>query len=391
MIRLALAQMNATVGDFQGNSQKILECMDRAQEQEADLVAFPELALCGYPPEDLLLKDYFITDNLKNLERLAKKTKGGVAVVGFVDKDTKGHIYNAAAILSKGKIQGIYHKEELPNYGVFDEKRYFKEGENNIIYGLGYDYFAINICEDIWVDNSIYKRQALQGASLIVNISSSPYDVDKDKLREDIVKRRAQETNSFVAYVNLVGGQDELIFDGGSFISTPQGKLMARAPRFEESLLVCDLAVSISRERKYKPFDIVPVGGSGKKHKTKITPLLAKPLDKAQAVYKALVLGTRDYIHKNGFQKVLIGLSGGIDSALVAKVAVDAIGKENVVGVTMPSRYTSKGTNTDAKQLAENLGMALEEIAIEDIFKSYLQTLEKIFEGTKTGIAEENI
>ncbi|MGE0267774.1 MAG: NAD+ synthase [Candidatus Omnitrophota bacterium] len=392
MLRLSIAQINPIVGDLNGNKRKILDFINKAKNLQADLVVFPELAVCGYPPEDLLHKEHFVSDNLRTLKNLAKEVSGITVVVGFVDIGNKKEIYNAAGILAQGEIKGIYHKEELPNYGVFDEKRYFTPGNNNNIYTLGYDYFAVNICEDLWIENGIYQKQALQGASLIINISSSPYDIQKHRSREKLVKKRAQETNSFFCYANLVGGQDELVFDGGSFIVNPKGKIMAEAHRFEEDLIAVDISLSESRERKYKPFDIVEIMQPIHKNKTRtISKYLNKDLKPIEGVFKALVLGTRDYVFKNGFQKVLLGLSGGIDSALVAALAVEAVGAENVVGVTMPSRYTSKETKSDAKTLAKNLGIEYLEISIEGIFKSYLDTLSGPFKGIKADTTEENV
>jgi len=392
MLRIAIAQINPIVGDLASNKEKILNFINNAKDLQADMVVFPELAICGYPPEDLLHKDHFNTDNLKFLKKLAKQVQDITAIVGFVDVGSKKEIYNAAGILAQGEIKGIYHKEELPNYGVFDEKRYFTAGSNNNIYALGYDYFAVNICEDLWVDNGIYQKQALQGASLIVNISSSPYDIHKHELRKKLLKKRALETNSYYCYANLVGGQDELVFDGGSFIVNPKGAILTEAKRFDEDLIAVDMSLSESRERRYKPFNIVEINPSVKKTKTvSIGKYSNKKLSSIESIFKALVLGTRDYVHKNGFQKVVLGLSGGIDSALVAAIAVEAIGAQNVVGVTMPSRYSSKETKSDAKLLAENLKIECLEISIESIFKSYLDTLSGHFKGFAPNITEENI
>lgn len=392
MLRLAIAQINPTVGDLVGNKKKILEYINKAKDLQSDLVVFPELAVCGYPPEDLLHKEHFVSDNLTVLKKTAKEVHGITAVIGFVDIGKKKEIYNAAGILAGGEVKGVYHKEELPNYGVFDEKRYFTAGNNNNIYALGYDYFAVNICEDLWIENGIYQKQALQGASLIINISSSPYDIQKHPSREKLLKKRALETNSYFCYANLVGGQDELVFDGGSFIVNPKGKIIAEAQRFKEDLIAVDLSLSESRERKYKPFNIVEIKQPVNKNKTKtINKYLNKNLNLIEGVFKALVLGTRDYVLKNGFQKVLLGLSGGIDSALVAAIAVEAIGAENVIGVTMPSRYTSKETKSDAKTLSKNLGIEYLEIPIEGIFKSYLDTLSGHFKGAGADTTEENV
>ena len=370
MLRLALAQINPIVGDLKGNQQKIVDYIKQAQAQHADAVIFPELALTGYPPEDLLLKDHFIADNIKALQAVIKHTKGVTAIVGFVDRDKNGNLYNAAAVIENGKFKGVYHKQELPNYGVFDEKRYFKPGNENKIFSIKGVKVGINICEDIWVDKAAYYQQAKKGAKLLINISSSPYDLNKLQARQNLLKRRVKETKTFVCYVNLVGGQDELVFDGSSFVMDPKGRTLAMAKEFDEDLLIVDL------------------NSSKKKLVEKRT---IKALSQIERIYKALVLGTHDYVKKNGFQKVCVGLSGGIDSALVAEIAVNAIGKNNVIGVSMPSRFSSEGTKLDAKRIAESLGIQFLEIPIEPIFNSYLKILADAFKGLKSNSAEENI
>ncbi len=375
MFRIALAQINPTVGDLAGNSQKILRFVQKAKNLEADLVVFPELAVCGYPPEDLLCKEHFVRDNIKAVNQIAKDIKGIAAIVGFVDLDKQKNLYNAAAVIQEGKIKGVYRKQALPNYGVFDEKRYFKSGNQNKIFSLGKTRFAVSVCEDIWVDKSPVLKQAKMGARLLINISSSPYDVDKLAQRESLLKKIARQTKGFVCYLNLVGGQDELVFDGSSFIVNPKGKMVAAGKQFEEDLIVADL----------------PLAGDRGQNRESLSPHLSRQLKSVERVTKALVLGTRDYVQKNGFKKAVVGLSGGIDSALVAAIAVDAIGKENVVGVTMPSRYTSTETNTDAKQLAKNLGIRILEIPIEGIFKAYSEALSVEFANLPLNIAEENI
>lgn len=372
-MRIALAQINPTVGDLVGNKNKILGYIERAKSFEVDLVVFPELSLCGYPPEDLLHKWHFVEDNLKILHVLVREVKGIAAIVGFVDADKGKNLYNAAAVIKDGKLQGIYHKEELPNYGVFDEKRYFTPGEKNKIFSLLGVRFGLNICEDIWIDKAAYYRQKKQGAEFLINISSSPYDMNKLEIRERLLKRRAKETKAFIGYVNLVGGQDELVFDGCSMVVSPQGKIIALGKSFDEDLVVVDLP--LRREQKKMVLEKPSFGKESS----------------LERMYKALVLGTKDYINKNGFKKVLVGLSGGIDSSLVAAIACDAIGKENVVGVSMPSRFSSEGTRNDAQRVAQNLGIEFKEISIEPIFKAYLEVLKTVFEGLKPDLAEENI
>lgn len=365
MLRLALAQINSTVGDLSGNQKKILDFVNQARQQKADIVIFPELAICGYPPEDLLLKNGFVQDNLKSIQALVRTVKDIVAVVGFVDRDKRGSLFNALAVIADGKIKGVYHKKELPNYGVFDEKRYFKSGNKGGIFTLKNVRTGTSICEDIWIDGSVYKIQAKKKCRLLINISSSPYEIDKLTIRQKLLVKRAKETKSFIAYVNLVGGQDELVFDGGSLVVNPQGKIIAQAKQFEEDLVVVDLGEKVNK--------------------------IISPLNPVEEIYQALVLGTRDYVRKNGFEKVVVGLSGGIDSALVAVIACDAIGHDNVIGVTMPSRFTSSETRSDAKKLAGNLKIRCLEIPIEKVAKAYSRALKEIFANAKPDTTEENI
>jgi len=365
MLKISLAQINPTVGDLTGNIRKILEYVTQAQKAGAGLVVFPELAVCGYPPEDLLLKKHFVADNVKALDALAKKVRGISVIAGFVDSDAQGKIYNAAAIISNGKVQEIYHKQELPNYGVFDEKRYFSCGQNPGLVVIDGIKIGINICEDIWVDGAVYQAQAKAGARILVNISSSPYHAGKIKQRQDLLVARARATRTCLVYVNAVGGQDELVFDGGSMVVSSDGKVLASAVQFEECLLNADLS------RQDNP--------------------VAAVLDSSEEIYKALVLGTRDYAAKNGFNKVALGLSGGVDSALVACIACDAFGPENVTAISMPSRFNSKATRQDAKILARNLKIEFKEIPIKRIFAAYLKTMAPYFKSLPAGTAEENI
>ena len=365
MLKIALAQINPTVGDLAGNVRKILEYVQQAQKQGADLVIFPELALCGYPPEDLLLKKHFVADNIKVLEELSRKIRGVSVITGFVDRDADGKIYNAAAFISDGKIEEVYYKQELPNYGVFDEKRYFTHGTKSGILTVKGVKLAVNICEDIWIEGGPYRAQARAGAKILINISSSPYYAGKLKIRYDLLVTRAQETQTHLVYVNAVGGQDELVFDGGSMVISPDGKVCARAVQFEETLLNVDLADAHNA----------------------VAPLL----ESSEEIYKALVLGTRDYASKNGFKKVALGLSGGVDSALVACIACDAFGGDNVTAISMPSAFNSKATRSDARQLAKNLNIEFKEIPIKKIFAAYLKTLAPYFAGRTSDTTEENI
>jgi len=386
-MRIALAQINTTVGDLSENKTKILSYIRQARERQAGVVVFPELSVTGYPPEDLLFKDHFIRENLVVLRQIAKEVKKMTAVVGFVDRDRKGGLYNAAAVIAGGGVKGIYHKHALPNYGVFDEKRYFKNGKGFPLFSSGNTTLAVNICEDLWEEKGVFQKQARDGASVFLNLSSSPYDFGKIRLREDLLSRRAKESKAHVCYVNLVGGQDELVFDGGSLIVDPRGKILCRAKQFEEDLLVWDLPDSSSRRKKKNV--VVPPDFNTEKTKEGLSSTVTG-LNRIERIYRALVLGTRDYIRKNGFQKAVIGLSGGIDSSVVAVIARDALGAENVTGISMPSRYSSEGTKSDARIVADNLGIAFQEIPIHDIFDHYLGHLKDIGSG-QPSLALENI
>ena len=404
--RLAMAQINTTVGDIEGNTRKVIDYIDRAKDARADLVAFPELTIPGYPPEDLLFKKQFVNDNLDALNVVADAATDIAVVVGFVDADSD--IHNSAAVAFGGEVAGVYHKMHLPNYGVFDEERYFSPGNDCQVYVVNGTPVGVNICEDIWnaVGPTVAQRAA--GAELIVNISGSPYYMGKlEDLREKMLSTRAADNGVFVAYVNLVGGQDELVFDGASFLHGPSGELVARGNQFEEELIVLDLdveAVFRSRVRDTRPRTsrtrladgIQPARTVEVSAETNgaLHPLPAlewRTYGEEEEVYAALVLGTRDYVHKTGFEKVFIALSGGIDSSMVAAIAVDALGAENVTGVAMPSRYSSEGSVTDATALTENLGIELWNAPIEAAFTSYLDTLAPHFEGTEPGVAEENV
>ena len=391
-LRIGMAQINTTMGDFPGNKGKILKTIEDARALGIDLLTFPELAICGYPPEDLLFKPQFISENLKVLNDIVRNSTGLTVVVGFVD--AKGNdIYNAAAIIYHGKLAAVYHKVCLPNYGVFDEQRYFKAGSTYPIYLINGLSLGVTICEDIWVGEGPVTCQAHAGAELIVNISASPYHFGKGKSREEMLKNNAIKNSVFMAYCNLVGGQDELVFDGNSLVCDDEGRILGKGKQFEEELVVLDIDHdAIANLRPGRPLS--------QKMISEKPPDSPKPLIPARKVaelgpeaevYAALVLGTRDYIIKNGFEKVLIGLSGGIDSSLVAAIAVDALGASNVTGVAMPSPYSSPGSISDAKALANNLGIKLLTIPIDKIFQSYIETLTDGFKNTKSDITEENI
>jgi len=399
-LRIALAQMNSTVGDLKGNSRKIVSFIGKAKKKQADVVVFPELAITGYPPEDLLLKPRFIDDNIDAIKMISAKTTGIAAVVGFVDRDGNG-LYNAAAVISEGRIRDIYHKILLPNYGVFDEVRYFRPGDRFPVYSMNGIKVGLNICEDIWHRHGPALTQSRAGAELIININASPYEMGKPALREKILEERSRENSVMIAYLNAVGGQDELVFDGFSMVYDHEGKLLARAAQFEESLMVLDIDLSALR-RNRRAVSHRAAGTSPITKKISVpVPALAvrKPvrfdiqpvLNREEEVYNALVLGTADYVRKNGFQGVVIGLSGGIDSSLVAAIAVDAIGREQVTGIFMPSPYTSKQSREDAEELAMNLGIKLMDLPISDIMGSYGQVLEPQFAGKAKDTTEENL
>jgi NAD+ synthase (glutamine-hydrolysing) len=389
--RIALAQLNFTVGDFAGNQRKILSTAQKAGEQGADLLIFPELALTGYPPEDLLYKEEFVPDNLRALRVLARQISGVTVAVGFVDRDRKGRIFNAAAILSGGTVKGVYHKHALPNYGVFDEVRYFKPGTKNSLFSVGGVPVGVTICEDLWREYGPYLAQARAGAQVLVNLSASPFEYDKFEQRQKLILRRAKELQLPMCYVNLVGGQDELVFDGGSLVVDEKGKILASGQQFAEELILVDLSLAEKRQKKHGQVPLIQVASAKTVKTNRLAVQLAKELTKTERVYRALVIGTRDYVRKNGFQKVVVGLSGGIDSSLVAVIARDAIGKENVVGVTMPTRFTSSGTRGDAEKLAGNLGVQFLDIPIQSVQEEYLKILAKTFSGTKEDVTEENL
>ena len=402
--RIALAQMNAVVGDFDGNSQRIVSTIDQAKASGAEIVVFPELALTGYPPEDLLLKPSFIRDNQSRLDAIVPYCTGITAVIGFVDSNID--IYNAAAIIHDGQIAGIYHKRFLPNYGVFDEDRYFRAGESAPVFGLGDITFGVNICEDVWYPTGPAVAQVRAGAELILNLNASPYHQGKKQFRESMLATRAADNVTIIACTNLVGGQDELVFDGNAMVFDEQGRLIAQGRQFEEDLLVVDLDLEgVFRRRLHDPrrrkerfgayLDPLPTPliqlPRRRPDQIPLTPTFAVPLDPVGEVYQALVVGTRDYVRKSGFSKVVLGLSGGIDSALVAAIATDALGPSNVLAVSMPSRYSSTGSKDDACDLARNLGIDYWTIPIEPAHQAMLELVAEPFAGLPPGLAEENL
>jgi NAD+ synthase (glutamine-hydrolysing) len=403
-IRIALAQMNPTVGDLHGNTGKILGYIKKARKQKADLIAFPELAITGYPPEDLVLKPHFIDENKEALKKISLKTNGIAAIVGFVDS-SRNSLFNAAAVIADTRIIDVYHKVILPNYGVFDEHRYFRPGSRFPVYVINGVRIGINICEDIWHRKGPALIQSSAGAELIMNINASPYEMGKPSVRENILEERSRENNVIIAYLNAVGGQDELVFDGFSMVYDYKGQLIARAAQFEETMIVLD--IDLGGLRKYRKSSLsAKAAAAGDRPVTKkITiPLSISPdrnplscpqiepmSEKEEEVYRALVLGTSDYVSKNGFSGVVIGLSGGVDSAIVAAIAVDSIGRENVTGVFMPSPFTSRESREDASQLAGNLGIEFIELPITAIMDSYMTALAAQFRGKENDTTEENL
>ena len=409
--RLALAQINPTVGDIPGNTSKILDYLERAREAGADLVAFPELATTGYPPEDLLFKKSFLIDNVAAMAKVATASRGIAVVLGYVNivslerpsEEVGPQVTNAAALCYGGKLVDTYHKIFLPNYGVFDEQRYFQKGSECPVYRIGGVDVGVNICEDIWYPVGPTTVQCQAGAELIVNINASPFHAGKRAFRENMIAQRALENGLTVAYVNTVGGQDELVFDGSSIICNTTGGLVARSPAFQEWLLITDLEFPDAAAKPSRTPSSAEAAAVGTVKNVTVSevalnsraPLAEQPMsdgmDGPEEVYRALVMGTSDYLRKSGFTKALIGLSGGIDSALTATVAVDALGKDNVVGITMPSRYSSEGSISDSKKLAENLGLDLWEVPIEPAHQAFTDMLAERFKGTEANVAEENV
>jgi NAD+ synthase (glutamine-hydrolysing) len=401
VLRVALAQLNPTVGDLDGNLAKLIDAYDRAEAAGCDVVAFPELSTTGYPPEDLVLKPGFVADNLVVLSKLAARTGRCVAVVGFVDQGRD--LYNAAAVCANGEIIGRYHKRLLPNTTVFDEARYFTPGHMSDpleLYVIGGVKVGISICEDIWSPFGPVAEQAAAGAELSININASPFHVGKSAERERMLATRASDSHTAIVYVNQVGGQDELVFDGASVVFDPEGHLLARAPQFNEALLIVDVPVPpVYRKRLLDPrgriteslLPTVEVSDAPVTHVGPTVGVMAELLEPDRELYDALVLGTRDYCAKNGFDDVVIALSGGIDSTIVACVAVDALGADHVHGVSMPSRYSSDHSKSDAQLLADNLGIDFRTISIEPAFQAYLDMLAPSFDGREPGLTYENI
>jgi NAD+ synthase (glutamine-hydrolysing) len=398
-LRIAACQVNTKVGDLDGNASCILAALEQAEDAGADVALFPELAITGYPPEDLLLKPGFVEDNLEVLRHIADRTGRCAAVVGFADSGLD--LFNAAAVCAGGEVQGVYRKRLLPNYAVFDEQRYFTPGSEPLqLYLIGGVRVGISICEDVWSPNGPMSQQAAGGAELILNLNASPYYAGRVGERHRMLATRAADASCGLVYVNQVGGQDELVFDGASVVFDAHGRLVAEAPQFEQHTMVLDLEVQpVFRKRLLDPrgrgpaqaLPVVVVSEKPNEQRDRREPECAPPLEPIDEVYQALVLGTRDYARKNGFTDVVLGLSGGIDSSLVTVIAADALGPEHVHAVALPSQYSSEGSITDSEKLAANLGIDLRTIPIEPAFTAMLHELEPSFAGLEADITEENL
>ena len=390
-MRIALAQINPVVGDIAGNELLITNSIADALAAGAALVCLPELALTGYPPEDLLLKEHVLTDAAEALERIARDVEGIVAIVGYPQRD--GAVYNSAAVLADGRVAGNYKKNHLPNYGVFDEHRYFEAGSQGALIELNGNLIGLSICEDIWTAGPPESDEAAAGASLIINLSASPFQAGKGIAREQMLAERATANNVAVAFCAQVGGQDELVFDGHSLVIDSVGATIARAPQFEQWLLSCE--IELPESQFDSSVDSVELLGSFTTNPpsddTSLDHLLARIEGDDESVYAALVLGTRDYANKNGFDRAVLGLSGGVDSALVACIACDALGAARVSCVTMPSEFSSEATYSDAISLAESLGVELLELPIGDLMELYGALLAPTFDGRPADLTEENL
>tara|TARA_Y100000996_G_scaffold367374_1_gene313186 strand:+ start:7842 stop:9545 length:1704 start_codon:yes stop_codon:yes gene_type:complete len=390
-LRISLAQINTSVGDIYGNVDKILFYLHEARKLESDIVAFPELAITGYPPEDLLHKEQFIKSNTVAMQQIVQASKDIIVIFGFADFDGST-LYNSSALAFDSKIIGVHRKHLLPNYGVFDEQRYFSRGDTCDVFKINNTKIAMNICEDIWSDSGPLNSQSQKGASIIININASPFHINKRVIREQTIIDQAIKNNVQIAYVNQVGGQDELVFDGSSMIVDNKGEIKSRANQFNEELMTTDISItdslSINSDNDTDTFHIPKLIS---KKNTNMPVKLTDPIAPIEEIYQALILGTRDYVHKSGFKKVIIALSGGIDSSLVAAIAVKSFGRDNVIGISMPSEFSSEGSKTDAYKLSENLGIKIETIPIHDIFNVMQKSLIPIFSNLPWDVTEENI
>jgi NAD+ synthase (glutamine-hydrolysing) len=388
MIRVALAQMNLTVGDIEGNAERLMSAMASGTSQGAQVVATPELGVTGYPPEDLLMKRSFLDANVEAVQMIARTSGDAVSIIGFVDRE-EDRLFNAAAICQSGTLLAVYRKHLLPNYGVFDEDRYFHPGREHILLETDAGVIGVCICEDAWSARGPVVAQGDAGAQVVININASPFHKNKGAQRARMLCERARRARASIIYVNMVGGQDELVFDGGSLVISPEGEVLSRLPQFVEQLAVVDVPLGAKAETH----------GKVRRLETQL-PLAANPTRPAalepepsveKEIYEGLTLGLADYVRKNGFTNVIVGLSGGIDSSLTAVIAVDALGPEHVLGLSMPSEFSSSHSVDDAIELAANLRMDVLKVPIADIYQSYLQVLQQGFGDTEPGIAEENL
>lgn len=389
MIRVALGQLNFTVGDIDGNAARSVSAIEKSTERGAQVLVLPELTIPGYPPEDLVLKSGFVRANRRALEDVASHTGDLLTVLGFVDADGR-HLYNAAAICHSGEIKAIYRKQLLPNYGVFDERRYFEPGDRHTLIDTGHGVIGVCVCEDIWSPTGPAITQGDAGAQVVLNINASPFHKGKLDERAMMLGERARRSNASIVYVNLVGGQDELVFDGGSLVIDSEGHLAARLAQFEERLEIVNVPLGEARPMHMSSVDRLSLSlreAGGRDAVVPVTPTL----DESEEVYRALELALRDYITKNRFSKVALGLSGGIDSSLVASICADALGPENVLGVAMPSEFSTSHSVDDAQELADNLGIRLFTIPIKSVYHSFLETLQDSFGDDEPGLAEENL
>ena len=389
-IRISIAQINTSVGNIEANESKIIQYIKQASNQESDIVIFPELAITGYPPEDLLHKPHFVEKNMISARKIAQSTENICAVYGFVESDNK--LYNSAAVSHDGELISTSRKTLLPNYGVFDEKRYFSTGENLYIYTMAGLNIGINICEDIWFDSGPTKTQSELGAELILNINASPYHQNKNLDRVKMLSEKAKNNDVYIVYANMVGGQDELVFDGGSTITNCRGRVIHELGQFQEKIATYDLNIPSKHQTNVTGHKRIFIS----EQKNQVKPVIestpdVQSMSEIEQIYNALVLGTRDYVRKCGFEKVLIALSGGIDSSLVAAIAAKALGPENVIGLSMPSVFSSDGSKSDAKKLSENLNLGLKTIEINPIFESFINSLSIEFLETEWDSTEENI
>jgi NAD+ synthase (glutamine-hydrolysing) len=401
-MRIALAQIDTVVGDLDGNRERILAHLSEAKAANADLALFPELAVTGYPPEDLLLRPSFLAAARESLDAIAAEATGITALVGFphLDRD----LFNACAVCANGRVEAVYRKRFLPNYGVFDEDRYFQPGEDLLLLRAGDTLIGPTICEDIWQPGPPATDLALAGAQVIANISASPFDLGKGRVREEMLAQRARDNIAWIVYLNAVGGQDELVFDGQSLVLDDEGEVVVRGPAFEEALIVVDIDPatsvgrrltdarrrSLSRQLAVPDPPVIDLGPE-RAQTGSLEPVLAEPLEELEEMRLALELGLRDYVEKNGFREVVLGVSGGIDSAVTAALAAEALGPERVVTVSMPSRFSSTETRADAQALAASLGTRFIELPIGSVVEDIEATLEPVFEGTEPGLAEENV